>query len=255
MRKTFEVLKSLDKIRYLLLLIFIFFYSFATSQVVVNGNIYEAGTQTPLEGVSVANRTTQRGELTDRYGYFSVDGKVGDSIEIRLLGYFPKTFAVPEGKKIVIQNIYLTIRKFQLQQVQIMARPDFKRDSLLNREENAAIFNYKKPNVINGILTTAFHPLSGLDNLLHAKQRQRMRSFQDRLETQEQERYIDSRYSRQLVSNLTSLQGSELETFMKLYRPTFEYLQTASDYDLFSKIKEDYKDYSLYKSSQPDPKS
>jgi hypothetical protein len=221
------------------------------AQVVMNGKVYEAGTQTALEGVSIINKNTQKGELTDRFGYFSVDGKVGDSIQVRLLGYLPQTLAIPPGSKIVIQNIFLVIRKFQLQNVQILARPDFKRDSLLNREENAAIFNYKKPTALNATLSTIFHPLSGLDNLIHAQKRKRMENFQDKLQTQEQDRYIDARYTRQLVSSLTNLQGEELETFMKLYRPTFESLQAFTEYDLYIKIKDDYKDYLAFKANPP----
>jgi len=229
----------------------------AHAQVVVNGKVYETGTEITLQGASVINKTTQKGELTDRYGYFSVDGKVGDTIEIRLIGYVPKTFAIPPGSKIIVQNVFLTIKKFQLQNVQVLARPDFKRDSLLNRQENAAIFNYKKPTVLNATLNTIFHPLSGVDNLIHNQKRKRLRNFQDKLETQEQDRYIDSRYSRQLVSGLTGLQGEELETFMKLYRPSFEDLQSYTEYDLYSRVKEDHKDYEAYKANNktPNPKA
>lgn len=234
---------------------FMVLFSFCSlSQVVVNGKIYESGTNLSLEGASVVNKNTQTGELTDRFGYFSIEGKVGDSIQIRLLGYLPKSIAISEDQKLVVQNIYLTIRKFQLKQVEISARPDFKRDSLLNREENASIFNYKKPNGVQAVLGAVFHPLSAVDNLINSAKRKRLRNFQDKLETQEQDRYIDSKFSRQLVSGLTSLQGQELENFMKLYRPSFEYIQSASDYDLYSKIKEDYKDYLQFKVSTP-PKS
>ena len=240
-----------------LLLFFLLLNTHINAQTVMNGKVYESGTQTALEGVSIINKNTQKGELTDRYGYFSVDCKPGDSIQIRLLGYFPQTIAVPSGSpKIIVQNIYLTIRKLQLQNVNISARPDFKRDSLLNRQENASIFNYKRPTALNATLSGIFHPLSGLDNLVHAQKRRRLEGFQEKLQTQEQDRYIDSRYTRQLVSGLTSLQGEELETFMKLYRPSFETLQSFTEYDLYSKIKEDFKDYQAFKASQPPaPKS
>lgn len=247
-KKSLNIQKGL-----ILVLIFLSFNSLSSAQVVLNGKVYESGTQTALEGVSIINKTTQKGELTDRYGYFSVDGNVGDSIQIRLLGYISQTIAIPPGSKIVIKNIFLTIRKFQLQNVEILARPDFKRDSLLNREENAAIFNYKKPTALNATLQGIFHPLTGLDNLIHGQKRRRLENFQGKLQTQEQDRYIDSRYTRQLVSELTTLQGEELETFMKLYRPSFEALQTYTEYDLYTKIKEDYKDYQSFKASQSLP--
>ncbi len=231
---------------------FCFLVGKTKAQVVVNGKIYETGTEIALEGVSVANKNNQTGELTDRFGYFSIEGKIGDSIEVKLLGYLPKIFAIPSpnpGQKVINQNIFLTIRKFQLPQIQILVRPDYRRDSLLNREENASIFNYKKPKVTTALVNTLFHPLSALDNLTHSARRRRIRDFQDRLETQEQDRFIDARYTRQLVSSLTNLHAQELEAFMKLYRPTFEYIQTVSDYDLFTKIKEDFTDYSQNKSS------
>lgn len=256
MIRILKTLKSSVDLKRGILFGLVFFLSFfagihqAFSQSILNGKVFETGTEHPLEGVSVVNKNSQTGELTDRSGYFSLDAKPGDSIEIKLLGYLPQTFAMPFGGKIINQNIFLTIKKFQLKSVEIMARPDFRRDSLQNREENASIFNYKKPNFASAALNTVFHPLSGLNNLLNAGKRKRLIDFQDKLETQEQDRYIDSRYTRQLVSSLSGLHGKELETFMKLYRPSFEYIQAASDYDLFSKIKDDFKDYVQYRSSK-----
>jgi CarboxypepD_reg-like domain len=243
LRKSFAVLCCL---------IGIFFFSSVKAQVALNGKVYESGTEIPLPGASILNKSTKSGELTDRYGYFSIEGKVGDSIQISFLGYLPKTYAiplVPSGQKIIIQNFFLPIKKFLLKEVEVMARPNFRRDSLLNREENRTIFNYKKPSTINTILGAVFNPITGLDNLVHAAKRNRLRNFQEKLEIQEQDKSIDIRYNRQLVSGLTGLQGKDLENFMKLYRPSFEYAKNSSDYDLYLKIKEDYADYLKFKSS------
>ena len=67
-----------------------------------------------------------------------------------------------------------------------------------------------------------------------------MRSFQERLVLQEQEKYVDHRFNKGLVRRLTSLTGNELDSFMLVYRPPYFFAVISNDYDFQKYIKDSY---------------
>ena len=70
-----------------------------------------------------------------------------------------------------------------------------------------------------------------------------MLAFQRRLLMQEQEKYVEHRFSKALVRRLTSLTGGELDSFMMIYKPPYEFTLLTSDYDFQEYIKEAYRRY------------
>jgi hypothetical protein len=74
-----------------------------------------------------------------------------------------------------------------------------------------------------------------------------MLSFQQRLLQDEQDKYIDHRYSKYLVKRLTKLDGKELEDFMTFYRPSYEEVQAMNDLELGYYIEQCYKNYVFLK--------
>ena len=60
--------------------------------------------------------------------------------------------------------------------------------------------------------------------------------MQDRLLEQEQENYIKYRFNKTAVKRITRLEGTELDNFMTLYKPDFEFTQTASTVDFYQYI-------------------
>jgi hypothetical protein len=65
-----------------------------------------------------------------------------------------------------------------------------------------------------------------------------MLSFQQRLLQQERDKYIDHRFNKGLVRQLTSLSGNELDSFMLIYRPSYSFSQSAGDYEFHKYIKD-----------------
>ena len=70
-----------------------------------------------------------------------------------------------------------------------------------------------------------------------------MLSFQRRLIEQEQDKFIDHRFNKQVVRRLTNLSGEALDSFMVMYRPTYEFALVSSDYDFQSYIKKCYEQF------------
>ena len=60
--------------------------------------------------------------------------------------------------------------------------------------------------------------------------------MQVRLLEEEQENYIKYRFNKMAVKRITRLEGAELENFMALYRPSFEFTQRASTVEFYQYI-------------------
>ncbi len=227
----------------LFLLLFIFTSRSVYAQGVVSGKIFDSGTQIPLEGVSIRNARTGGGELSDRNGFYSVNARQGDSVEVYLLGYKRFKFRVVESGTDMVKNAYLTIEKFNLPGVDVLARRNNTKDSLANRIENASLFNYRRPSVAKVVLGSVFHPISGLQYLTDLSKNKRLKHFQTHLVNEERDRYIDTRFSREDVIGITGLKGKELDDFMDLYKPSFELAHESSEYDMMVYIKSKYEEY------------
>jgi hypothetical protein len=118
---------------------------------------------------------------------------------------------------------------------------NYRLDSLQNRRDYAKIFDYERPK-----LRAAGGGESGvgigfdLDEIIRMFQFRRnknMLKFQERLVEQERDKFIDHRFNKQLVRRLTNLSDEKLDSFMVIYRPTYEFVLTTSDYELQSYIK------------------
>jgi hypothetical protein len=79
------------------------------------------------------------------------------------------------------------------------------------------------------------------------RRNKRMLAFQKQLLKDEEDKYIDHRFSRALVIKLTQLHGEQLDTFMKVYRPTVEFVATATEYEFQDYIKKCFSHYQRYR--------
>lgn len=121
--------------------------------------------------------------------------------------------------------------------------PDYKLDSIRNREEYAKIFNYQKPKIKAG--TSNFGAGVGFDldeivNMFRFKHNKSTLDFQKRLVQQEQDKSIDHRFNKGLVRRLTKLTGNELDSFMLVFRPSYLFTSISSDYEFQKYIVDSY---------------
>jgi len=126
---------------------------------------------------------------------------------------------------------------------------NYKLDSIQNRNEYAKVFNFKKPGLsINSSSPSTYVPGSvtaGLDldeliNMFRFKRNRQLLTMQNRLIQQEEEKYVNHRFTKFLVSQLTSLKGNTLDSFMTLSKPSYELLITMNDLELGYYIQQFY---------------
>lgn len=241
-------LRSIRRIGITILLGYIlsFLPRFASAQE-IRGTVYDITQKIPLPGVSVLT-TSGWGTQTDSLGNYSIRVNILDSVWFSYLGKATPRYPVKTIQNPAAFDLSIQISAIELPGVTIKRR-NYRYDSLQNRREYDKIFNYRKPGLRVSTLSPNY-PYGGvgvdLDELINVfrfRRNRNMKFIQGWLIKEEQEKYIDYRYNHDFVHKLTALEGTELDRFMKYYRPEYEYVVMLNDAELGLYILECFKDY------------
>jgi cell division protein FtsI/penicillin-binding protein 2 len=217
----------------------------ALGQVTVKGTVYNMTRTKPLQAVSVVS-TSGRGTITDSNGNYSITVNEEDSISFSYLGR--ATFKYPVKMINAYNNfdIALHVEPTELKTVHV-APKDYHMDSLQNRKDYARYFDYKKPK-FKITDPNSGSPGVGLDldeiiNMFRFNRNRRLAAFQKRLVQDEQDKFVDHRFTRALVKKITRINPAEMDSFMIRFRPSFRFTQTSTDYEFGEYIKLAYKQF------------
>jgi len=213
----------------------------AAAQYKVQGTVFDSSHVYPLESVSVL-ATNGNGTVTNSSGHYTIEVGEKDSIWFSYLGKPTVKFPVLKIRDVMQFDISLQVNITLLKEVTIR-QPNYKQDSIQNRKDYEKVFNFQKPNL--GTMTSIGPSGAGvdIDEVIRAfqfRKNRNMQKFQSRLLQQEQDKFIDHRFNKGLVRRLTNLPDDELDRFMTLYRPVYEFALYSSDYDFQYYIKECY---------------
>jgi hypothetical protein len=167
-----------------------------------------------------------------------------DSIWFSYLGKPTPKYPISTIVNTLNFEVSLHVNVTELKQVTVKP-PNYREDSLRNREEYARAFNYKKPGIGVNLNPGGAVGLD-LDQFIQMFQfgrNRRMAHFRDRLLREEKERFIEHRFNRALVIKITQLRGADLDTFMVRYKPDLEFTQLATDYEFRTYIKLSYEKF------------
>jgi hypothetical protein len=215
----------------------------ANGQYKVKGTVYDSSRVYPLEAVTVLT-TSGKGTVTNGLGNYEIDVSEKDSIWFSYLGKPTIKFPVLKMTDPLHFDIAIQINIMVLKGVTVMPR-NYRLDSLQNRRDYAKVFDYEKPKLRPtmgggaGGVGVGFD-LDELIRMFQFRKNRNMLKFQERLIEQEHEKFIDHRFNKQLVRRLTNLTNENLDSFMVIYRPTYQFTLLASDYDFQSYIKKCY---------------
>jgi hypothetical protein len=79
--------------------------------------------------------------------------------------------------------------------------------------------------------------------MFRVKRNRSIEALQKRLIEQEQEKYVNNRYSKQFVRKITRLQSPELDTFMARYRPGYELVTQLNELELGYYVQKSFEQY------------
>lgn len=205
----------------------------------IRGTVYDSSRNYPIELVSVLS-TSGTGTVTNSEGYYEIEVQEKDSIWFSYLNKPTMKFPVLKIINPMSFDISIQISVPMLREVKIKPRI-YKQDSTQNRLDYAKIFNYQKPKLKT--VTPQYGVGAGFDvneliNMFRTKRNRSIASFQKRLLEEEQEKYINYRFNKALVRRLTLLDGNELDSFMRVFRPSYIFTTMAGDYEFQYYIKE-----------------
>jgi len=213
-------------------------------QLTLRGTVYNMYKTRPLDAVSVM-ATSGRGTTTDSNGNYIIVVNPDDSVYFSYLGRATMKYPVTGINTFTNFDIALHVDPLELKEVRVMPR-NYHMDSLQNRKDYAKIFDFKKP----GFKLTS--PSSGLGvgvdldeliNVFRFGRTRRFQSFQRRLIEEEEDKFVDHRFSHYIVKKITHLRDEEIDTFMIRFRPSYEFSKLANDYDFYDYIKLAYGQY------------
>lgn len=225
-------------------------HAYAQQRFKVTGRVFDVTKLVPLPSVSVMS-TNGLGTTTDSLGRYSIGVTDTDSIWFSYLGKPTPKYPVKSIPNINQFELSLHVSVTNLPAV-IVKSPNYRLDSLQNRLDYAKAFDFRKPG-----LTPSVNPNGGVGadlteiiSIFQFRRNKRMAAFRDRLIREEQDKYVDHKFSRPLIVKLTGLKGEELNAFIERYRPELWFVNTATDYEIGMYIKKCFERYQTSKKTE-----
>ena len=222
----------------------LFFTHPVLAQYTVSGTVYDS---TRLYGVTgvVVKSTGGTSALTDSIGGYHIPVFEGDSIYFYYMNKPTVKFPVHSIINYNQFDISLRVRVYEkyrpLKEIFIYSKTH-KQDSAENRLDYAKGFNFRKPG-IRSSTTEGTPPGLDIDELIGMFQFRKNKhalAFQKRLIEQEQESYINYRFSTTLIHRITGLSGDTLTRYKKQYRPSYAFVATSNELEFYSYILNSY---------------
>jgi hypothetical protein len=171
-------------------------------------------------------------------GHYTITVKETDSIIFSFLNRPTAKFPVQNIHNVFQFDISLHVPVNELPAVSVRPR-NYRMDSMQNRKDYAKAFDFHKPGIS---VSTSPGGGVGLDinefiGMFRFRYNKRMQGFQRRLIQEEEDKFVDHRFTRALTRKITGLTNDSLIQFMKLYRPSYEFTQLSNEYEFLEYIK------------------
>ncbi len=204
-----------------------------SAQINISGVVFDSSKINYVENVRVVS-TGGMFAITDSLGKYSILTEESDSLIFYYNNKPTQKFAVRSISDRGNFNISLRINiksKYHVLNEVVVFSKSYKQDSLENRQTYADIYNYKKPGISTSVVPGGGvgADVNELINIFRFKRNRNLRAFQQRLEMQEEEKYVNYRFSKLFVKRITGLKGAPLDSFLVWYRPSYEFTRNSSE--------------------------
>lgn len=195
----------------------------ANAQDMLKGTVYDGPGGNRLSNVFIHDMTNKQATLSDKKGNFSIKAGPGHLIIFSSPTYISDTLYVvdmrPKEVKLISIGISLSEVNVSANRLAFDPRRDYRQV-------------YEKAKV---------YPLSPTSWFgSEARNARRLKRYFKR---EVQEREIDQAFSKAYVSSIIPLRGAELDNFMTLYRPSYEFVKSNNEQSMSIYINDSYKKY------------
>jgi hypothetical protein len=204
------------------------------AQTQIRGQIVDNKSKKFLSDVQVRNVHSNSSTQSKQNGAFEIIVKSGELIQFEKEGYEIVRIRIKNEKQPLFYNLHLD---------KMIPRLDpyghllpYQKDSLeFDAIYGIIIHGERKEDVDMRSL-----PLAALSKYNRDKW-----AFQDMFIRNQNEKYVDFVFNKQLVKEITALEGDDLDRFMKFYRPSYSFLRSATEYEYLDYIKRSYKQFQI----------
>lgn len=230
------------------------FFSFKAISQPLKGVVVDGSTGSPLFPVSVMDLSNGNNATTDEKGFFFIYASQGDAMSYSFIGYHTEKKILETTNGVI--HVELLPLSIQLNNVNIdPGLSAFQRDSLalaqtyskaLNTSTTKPTFGATGDGVgVNGLIGSMVEK--------HSRYYKRKKRFQENFISDEQQKFIDTRYKPDLVNKMTGLTGDSVAVFMHEYPMEYNFARTATDLELKMWIRSNFKEY-LHKKQEDSEK-
>lgn len=236
--------------KYLLVIVSFFIATaLVQAQVVVTGTLTGLGvidTATKKEKVlsfaPVQNFRSGGSVFSNKEGKYSINARPGDTIEYRYLNYFSYRYIVPANAAgTIVNDISLRLKSKVLQEIRFSGLTQYQIDSIERIERYEKPMAYVQNKSILNPVTSLYEQFS--------KKYKNLRKFQEQYESFEEQKYIDTKYSYDLVKEITGLEGDAAAYFMNAYPMEYKFARIASPLEIKMWVIDNYRNYQVTKDS------
>jgi hypothetical protein len=205
----------------------------AQAQFILSGTVLDYSKINYVPNVKVIS-TGGLFTFTDSLGKYKIMVTEKDSLTFFFTNKPTQKFVVKNINDISHFDVSLHINintKYNTLKEVIVFSKSHRQDSLENRATYADIFNYNKPTFRTSIGPSGVvgADANELINIFRFKRNKRLKAFRTRLEIEEQDKYVNYRFSKKVVKRITQLKDNNLERFMILYKPDYDFVSIADE--------------------------
>jgi hypothetical protein len=210
----------------------------AMAQYKLSGRVSASGENKELlSKVAIINKSANDMSYTDDEGFYSIIIHKGDTLEFSRLGYFSYTYFVGSVNGPVNRNIILSEKKNVLQEIKVSGLTRYQRDSIERTNTFGKAVNQQQVSTIMSPVTSLYQQFS--------KKYKDLRKFQAQYADMEKQKFIDTKYTYEMVTAITKLEGDAVAYFMNNYPMDYNFARTSNALEIKLWVKHNYKEYGL----------
>jgi CarboxypepD_reg-like domain len=208
----------------------------AKAQVTLQGTVYANGKEKkPLSFTTIINSRTKQMVSTSTEGKYTISVNKGDTLKVSFIGYNNVEFEVPYSIGLFDKNFYLLPSKNILTTIKITGLTKYQKDSIERANLYDETLNTEQVSTISSPVTSVYQQFS--------KKYKDLRKFQNQYHNYEQQKFIDTKYTYDVVAAVTKLTGDDVAYFMNTFPMEYKFARLAGDLEIKMWIKSNFKNY------------
>ncbi|MBQ7489951.1 MAG: hypothetical protein IJT51_05505 [Bacteroidales bacterium] len=242
----------------------LFFASFSVAQTLFSAKVYDGINFMPVAGANIYNLSSGKFAFSDKNGVFSIIVSPSDTLVISKSIYRQSVIvATDDILKKTNEVFFLYCRAIVLKEVSVyglnpnyeifkhevvnMNMPDYY-DNIVSKPTKLDIQNAEYMNTAPNILknTKVAHPITALYEAFSPRMKMK-RLYNEMVQYENELDNVQSKFNRELVSELTGLQGDELMEFMVYCHFSYYDLIRSSREQIINSIKNKFTEYEYFK--------